>query len=95
MTGRREFLKFLGLATLAVTATGLPGTEVIKVIAEAEKIVLTDAEIIALELERVRRHVPLLFRQDNVFFEYIKTGKVEVVAECNMRIPLQLGPKQK
>lgn len=88
---RREFLKFLGLATIAVTATGLSGTEVIETIAQAEKIPLSYDEIVALELERVRLYLPTLFERDCPFFAAIEKDPV-VVSTRSMRIPLQLKP---
>ena len=50
---------------------------------------LTESEIIAKELERVRDAIPSLFERDNVFFTAIEKGSQFNLVR-DMRIPLQL-----
>ena len=51
------------------------------------------ANILALELEKVRDKVPLLYERDDLFLKLIQTrGDVEKVSSRLMRLPLQLVP---
>jgi hypothetical protein len=50
-------------------------------------------QVLALELEKVRDKVPLLYERDDLFLKLIQTrGDVEKVSARNMRLPLQLVP---
>ena len=52
-----------------------------------------NAQTIALQLEKVRDKVPLLYERDDVLLSMIQTrGDVEKVSSRNMRLPLQLVP---
>lgn len=49
--------------------------------------------VIALELEKVRDKVPLLYERDDTFIKLLQArGDVEVVSSRLMRLPLQINP---
>jgi hypothetical protein len=54
--------------------------------------VVTEAQVVANELERVSPKVPTLFDRDDVFYSTIEKRNVEVVSNRDMRIPLELEP---
>lgn len=54
--------------------------------------VVTEAQVVANELERVSPKVPTLFDRDDVFYSAIEKRNVEVVSQRDMRIPLELEP---
>src|SRR3984893_15537084 len=52
-----------------------------------------NANVIALQLEKVRDKVPLLYERDDILLTMIQQrGDVEKVSARNMRLPLQLIP---
>jgi hypothetical protein len=52
-----------------------------------------NAQTIALQLEKVRDKVPLLYERDDVLLSMIQQrGDIEKVSSRNMRLPLQLVP---
>src|SRR6202035_4976108 len=52
-----------------------------------------NAQTIALQLEKVRDKVPLLYERDDVLLSMIQQrGDIERVSSRNMRIPLQVNP---
>src|SRR5580693_1121021 len=52
-----------------------------------------NANVVALQLEKVRDKVPLLYERDDVLLTMIQQrGDVEKVSSRNMRLPLQLVP---
>ncbi len=51
----------------------------------------TNADVLALQLEKVRDKLPLLYERDNVFFAKVEK-KGDKVSSRNMRVPLQLRP---
>src|SRR5580698_9397938 len=54
---------------------------------------MNNAQTIALQLEKVRDKVPLLYERDDVLLSMIQqSGDVEKVSSRNMRIPLQVTP---
>lgn len=53
---------------------------------------LTEAGIVAAELENVRDKVPVLFEREGPFFSSIDKKDVETVSKRDMRIPLELRP---
>jgi hypothetical protein len=54
---------------------------------------MQNAQTIALQLEKVRDKVPLLYERDDVLLTMIQArGDVERVSSRNMRIPLQVNP---
>lgn len=54
---------------------------------------VTEAQVVAAELERTVSKVPVLFDWDDVFYSDIEKGTdVEVVSNRDMRIPLELKP---
>ena len=54
---------------------------------------MQNAQTIALQLEKVRDKVPLLYERDDVLLTMIQQrGDVEKVSSRNMRLPLQVIP---
>ena len=53
---------------------------------------VTEAQVAALELERVVPKVRLLFERDDKFFANIKKRDVEKISHRQMRVPLELRP---
>src|ERR1700724_4361922 len=52
-----------------------------------------NANVIALQLEKVRDKVPLLYERDDILLTMIQQrGDVEKISSRNMRIPLQVNP---
>src|SRR5260370_41339816 len=52
-----------------------------------------NANVIALQLEKVRDKVPLLYERDDVLLSMIQQrGDVEKVSSRNMRLTLQVNP---
>src|SRR5712691_442906 len=52
-----------------------------------------NAQTIALQLEKVRDKVPLLYERDDVLLSMIQQrGDIEKVSSRNMRLPLQVNP---
>src|ERR1700689_4760113 len=55
--------------------------------------VQANAQTVALQLEKVRDKVPILYERDDVLLSMIQQrGDVEKVSSRNMRLPLQLIP---
>ena len=54
--------------------------------------VVSEAQVVANELERVSPKVPTLFDRDDVFYSAIEKRNVEVVSNRDMRIPLEIEP---
>lgn len=53
---------------------------------------LTNTNVVALQLEKVRKKLPLLYERDDTFFSMIEKRDVEKVSTRNARIPLQVQP---
>ena len=54
---------------------------------------MSNAQTIALQLEKVRDKIPLLYERDDVLMTMIQQrGDVEKVSSRNMRLPLQINP---
>ncbi len=53
---------------------------------------LTNAQVVALQLEKVRRKLPILYERDDTFFSLIQKRDVERVSTRTARIPLQVSP---
>src|ERR1700726_992678 len=52
-----------------------------------------NANVIALQLEKVRDKVPLLYERDDILLTMIQQrGDIEKVSSRNMRLPLQVNP---
>jgi glycosyltransferase involved in cell wall biosynthesis len=52
-----------------------------------------NAQVIALQLEKVRDKIPLLYERDDILLTMIQQrGDVEKVSSRNMRLPLQINP---
>lgn len=54
--------------------------------------VVTEAQVLGTELERVSPKVPTLFDRDDVFYSMIEKRDTEKVSSRDMRIPLELRP---
>lgn len=52
----------------------------------------SSAQVIATELERVEKNIPILFERDDVFFAHIEKRPAEIVSEISMRMPLEIHP---
>jgi hypothetical protein len=50
-----------------------------------------NADVLALQLEKVRSKLPIMYERDNVFFAKVEK-KGDKVSTRNMRVPLQLRP---
>lgn len=53
---------------------------------------LTEAQVVAVELEKVNPKVPILFERDDTFYSQIEKKNVEIVSNRDMRIPLKMRP---
>jgi len=53
---------------------------------------VTEAQVAAAELEKVRTKLPTLFDRDGLFYADILKRDVEVVSNISMRIPLEIRP---
>lgn len=51
---------------------------------------MNQADVVALELEKVRTKLPILYERQDSFFSMIENKDVEVVSNRNLRIPLQV-----
>jgi|SRR6267378_350538 len=55
-----------------------------------------NANVVALQLEKVRDKVPLLYERDDILLTMIQQrGDVEKISSRNMRLPLQVNPAAK
>jgi hypothetical protein len=52
----------------------------------------TEAQVVALELERVLPKVPTLFDREGTFYAVLEKRPVETVSNRDMRIPLEIRP---
>ncbi len=53
---------------------------------------LSNTQTVALQLEKVRDKLPLLYERDDTFFSMIQKRDVEKVSSRTMRVPLQIRP---
>jgi len=53
---------------------------------------LTESQVVANEMERVRPNVPTLFDFDDTFYAKIEKKNVEKVSKRDMRVPLKIRP---
>src|SRR5712692_10738285 len=54
---------------------------------------MSNSQAVALQLEKVRDKIPLLYERDDILLTLIQQrGDVEKVSSRNMRLPLQLVP---
>lgn len=53
---------------------------------------LTEAQVLALEIEKVRSNVPVLFDRDDLFFSAVERREDVVVSNRDMRVPLEIRP---
>ena len=57
---------------------------------------MVNADAVALQLEKVRERLPLLYEREGTFFSMLQQrGDVEQVSSRNMRVPLQIRPGPK
>lgn len=52
----------------------------------------TETDVAALELEKVRDDLPVLFERSSTFYSQIEKKNVEVVSNRALRIPLEINP---
>lgn len=52
----------------------------------------TEAQVVALELERVFPKVPTLFDREGLFYAALEKRPVEIVSARDMRVPLEIRP---
>lgn len=50
---------------------------------------ISNAEIVALQLEKIRDKLPLLYERDDMFFKYIKVKDTPIGPSTTARIPMQ------
>lgn len=54
---------------------------------------MVNADTVALQLEKVRERLPLLYEREGTFYSMLtRRGDVEQVSSRNMRVPLQIRP---
>ena len=53
---------------------------------------MNEAQVVALELERVEPTVPALMDRDDVFYAKVEKRPVQIISSRDMRIPLELRP---
>ena len=54
---------------------------------------VASANVLAVEMEKVRKKLPYLYELDQAkFFSMVEKKDVETISERDMRIPLALGP---
>ncbi len=51
-----------------------------------------EAQVAAVELERVSTKIPVLFERDDTFYSQIEKRPVEIISPRDMKIPLELRP---
>src|SRR6266478_657929 len=51
-----------------------------------------EAQVLAVELERVEAKLPTLFERDDTFFSQIEKRPGEIVSSISMRQPLEIRP---
>jgi hypothetical protein len=52
----------------------------------------TEAQVLALELEKVEEKIAIAFERDDTFFSQVEKRPAEVVSSFAMRVPLELRP---
>jgi hypothetical protein len=53
---------------------------------------LTDGQVVANQLEKVKDKVPLLFEREATFYSQIEKRPVDVISGRDMRVPLEIRP---
>jgi hypothetical protein len=53
---------------------------------------MQNAQTVALQLEKVRTKIPILFERDDMLFTMIEKREVDEVSSRNMRLPLEIRP---
>ena len=90
---RREFLKkLLGLGAVGLVAPAelLKGRSMVSLYTPSI-IIPTASQVVALELDRISKHLPKLFDRDDAFFSFISKEQ-EYFYTRDMRIPLTIKP---
>lgn len=86
---RRYFI--LGMGAAAV-APYIPGNRILATITAGDVKTITLAShehIVALQLEKIRGKIPLLYERDDLFFKRIVSREPERISSRSMRIPLK------
>lgn len=52
----------------------------------------TETMVVATEIEKIRKALPVLYEKEDTFFAGVKTKNVEEVSNRDMRIPMKLRP---
>ena len=55
---------------------------------------LSDAQIVALEMERILPQIRTLFERDDIFYKFIEKRHIPLISSRSMRVPLSFGPKK-
>jgi hypothetical protein len=53
---------------------------------------MSEDQVAATELEKVRTKIPVLFDKEDTFYSQIEKGEVEQISNRDMRIPLEIRP---
>src|SRR5687768_7150278 len=53
---------------------------------------VVNADTVGLQLEKVRKKLPVLFERDGVFASWVEKKPVEIVSNRDMRIPVEKRP---
>lgn len=53
---------------------------------------LSETRVVATEIEKIRRALPVLFEKEDTFFSMVEKKNVEEVSKRDMRIPMELRP---
>jgi len=90
---RREFLRFLGLTPIILELDPerllwTPGAKKIFLPTPG----LSESQILAMEIERLFPKLHELFNRDDMFFKNIKSRKVTVISNTEMRVPFIIKP---
>lgn len=93
---RRFFLRLLALGVVGHELDidrllWVPGQKTI-FIPESTGISLTASEIIAIELNRIRPKLLILFDRDDTFYQLLNKRSSELVINREIRIPLEIKP---
>lgn len=53
---------------------------------------MTETMVVATEIEKIRKALPVLYEKEDTFFAAVKTKNVEEVSNRDMRIPIEMHP---
>ncbi len=92
---RRSFLRLFLASAVSETINvekllWIPGTKTIFLPTKFK--ILTESQIVAMEIERLGPKIKSLFERDSVFCKILENRKVPVISSREMRIPLIIEP---